>query len=143
MKYLAILLCSFTLLVASSYEKKVETRLCGLIGQREMAKFYGDVRSMDSFEKKIESYKFRHGIENFDENSCHINGYYPVDPNYAPYPPNYRPYYQNEYERFDRFQRGYRGGYYDGDNYDDGFERGYRRGYKDGNRDYRDYRLNR
>ena len=143
MKFLAILICSLTLLVASSYEKKVEVKLCSLIGQREMAKFYGDVRSMDSFDKKIESYKFRHGIENFDENSCHINGYYPVDPNYAPYPPNYRPYYQNEYERFDRFQHGYRGGYYDGDNYDDGFERGYRRGYKDGNRDYRDYRLNR
>ena len=137
MKFLAILICSLTFLIASSYEKKVEVKLCGLIGQREMAKFYGDVRSMDSFDKKIESYKFRHGIENFDENSCHINGYYPIDPNYAPYPPNYRPYYQNEYERFDRFQRGYRGGYYNDDNYDDGFDRGYRRGYKDARRDYR------
>lgn len=137
MKYLAILLCSFTLLVASSYEKKVEVKLCGLIGQREMAKFYGDVRSMDSFDKKIESYKFRHGIENFNEDSCRTGGYYPVNPNYAPYPPNYRPYYQNEYERFDRFQHGYLGGYYNDDNYDDGFERGYRHGYKDGRRDYR------
>jgi hypothetical protein len=137
MKFLAILFFSLTLLTASSYEKKVEVKLCGLIGQREMAKFYGDVRSMDSFDKKIESYKFRHGIENFDEDSCRTNGYYPVNPNYAPYPPNYHPYYQNEYERFDRFQRGYRGGYYNDDNYDDGFERGYRRGYKDGRRDDR------
>ena len=137
MKFLAILFFSLTLLTASSYEKKVEVKLCGLIGQREMAKFYGDVRSMDSFDKKIESYKFRHGIENFDEDSCRTNGYYPVNPNYAPYPPNYHPYYQNEYERFDRFQRGYREGYYNDDNYDDGFERGYRRGYKDGRRDDR------
>lgn len=134
MKFLAILICSLTLLTASSYEKKVEARLCGLIGQREMAKFYGDVRSMDSFEKKIESYKFRHGIENFDEDSCHTSGYYPVDPNYAPYPPAYPPYYQDGYDRYDRFERGY-------DNHN--YERGYRRGYKDGNRDYRDYRLNR
>jgi len=119
------------------YEKKVEARLCGLINQREMAKIYGDIRSIDSFDKKIESYKFRNGIEKFDEDSCRANGYYPVDPNYAPYPPNYRPYYRNEYERYDRFQRGYRGGYYNDDDYDDGFERGYRRGYKDARRDYR------
>ena len=137
MKFLAILFFSLTLLTASSYEKKVEVKLCGLIGQREMAKFYGDVRSMDSFDKKIESYKFRHGIENFYEDSCRTGGYYPVNPNYAPYPPNYHPYYQNEYERFDRFQRGYREGYYNDNNYDDGFERGYRRGYKDGRRDDR------
>lgn len=134
MKFLAILICSLTLLIASSYEKKVEVKLCGLIGQREMAKFYGDVRSMDSFDKKIESYKFRHGIENFDEDSCRTGGYYPVGPNYGPYPPAYPPYYQDGYDRYDRFERGY-------DDYN--YERGYRRGYKDGNRDYRDYRLNR
>ena len=128
MKFLAILICSLTLLTASSYEKKVEVRLCGLIGQREMAKFYGDVRSMDSFEKKIESYKFRHGIENFDEDSCRTGGYYPVGPNYGPYPPAYPPYYQDGYDRYDRYERGY-------DDYN--YERGYRRGYKDGNRDYR------
>ena len=137
MKFLAILFFSLTLLTASSYEKKVEVKLCSLIVQREMAKFYGDIRSMDGFDKKIESYKFRHGIENFNEDSCRTSGYYPVNPNYAPYPPNYRPYYQNEYERFDRFQHGYRGEYYNDDNYDDGFERGYRHGYKDGRRDYR------
>lgn len=128
MKFLAILICSLTLLIASSYEKKVEARLCGLIGQREMAKFYGDVRSMDSFDKKIESYKFRHGIENFDEDRCRMSGYYPVGPNYGPYPPAYPPYYQDGYDRYDRYERGY-------DDYN--YERGYRRGYKDGNRDYR------
>lgn len=128
MKFLAILICSLTLLIASSYEKKVEVKLCGLIGQREMAKFYGDVRSMDSFDKKIESYKFRHGIENFDEDRCRANSYYPVGPNYGPYPPAYPPYYQDGYDRYDRYERGY-------DDYN--YERGYRRGYKDGNRDYR------
>ena len=138
MKFIAILFCSLTFLFAMSYEKKVEARLCGLINQREMAKIYGDIRSIDSFDKKIESYKFRNGIEKFDEDSCRANGYYPVDPNYAPYPPNYRPYYQNEYDRFDRFQRGYRRDYYnDDDGYDDGFDRGYRHGYKDPRRDYR------
>ena len=134
MKFLAILFCSFTFLLAMSYEKKVEARLGNLINQREMAKFYGDIRSIDSFDKKIESYKFRNGIEKFDEDSCRTNGYYPVDPNYAPYPPEYRPYYQN---RYDRFQRDFRGSYYNNDDYDDGFDRGYRRGYKDARRDYR------
>ena len=123
MKFIAILFCSLTFLFAMSYEKKVEARLCGLINQREMAKIYGDIRSIDSFDKKIESYKFRNGIEKFDEDSCRANGYYPVDP-----------YYQNGY---DRFQRDYRGGYYNDDDYDDGFDRGYRRGYKDARRDYR------
>ena len=107
MKFIAILFCTFTMLLAANYTKK------------------------------IDGYKFRFGLKDFDEDSCRMSGYYPVDPNYAPYPPNYRPYYQNEYERFDRFQRGYRGGYYNDDDYDDGFERGYRRGYNDARREYR------
>ena len=128
MKFIAILFCSLTFLFAMSYEKKVEARLCGLINQREMAKFYGDTRNYDALSKKIDGYKFRFGLKDFDEDSCRMSGYYPVDPNYGPYPPAYPPYYQDGYDRYDRYERGY-------DDYN--YERGYRRGYKDGNRDYR------
>ena len=133
MKFIAILFCTFTMLLAVNYTKKIEIGLCKLINEREMAKFYGDTRNYDALSKKIDGYKFRFGLKDFDEDSCRMSGYYPIDPNYAPYPP----YYQNEYERFDRFQRGYRGGYYNDDDYDDGFERGYRRGYNDARREYR------
>ena len=137
MKFIAILFCTFTMLLAANYTKKIEIGLCKLINEREMAKFYGDTRNYDALSKKIDGYKFRFGLKDFDDDSCRMSGYYPIDPNYAPYPPNYHPYYQNEYERFDRFQRGYRGGYYNDDDYDDGFERGYRRGYNDARREYR------
>ena len=63
MKFIAILFCTFTMLLAANYTKKIEIGLCKLINEREMAKFYGDTRNYDALSKKIDGYKFRFGLK--------------------------------------------------------------------------------
>lgn len=81
----------------NAYEDRNFSSLCNLYRQKARAMYYGDYGGARSIQDRIESYKMRFGIEEFDETECEI----PEWNDWIPYH-HYRQHYNHHYRYLPR-----------------------------------------